>query len=235
MPICEENVNKLVKNFNMYVDVFYKSERDRGFPKSSFYFHKRVIEIIRKNGHEKIFKDNKLFDYFSEILYATLATWGMDRMGKRGPRLANFETFKKSLRDVWPKIEELNLRYSLEKIEENELETVKENLIKLFNSLKNKIMKTEQQLVGISKTLHHLLPDLVPPIDRKYTLNFFYSSQNSTSKDEDKKFGEIFEYFYKICKRIGLSSKNLKREWDTSIPKLIDNAIIGFERGGVEK
>lgn len=103
-------------------------------------------------------------------------------------------------------------------------------------------METDKKLVGVSKTMHHLLPDIVPPIDRKYILNFFYneplrkkSQEIQIKGNEEDIFLEVFNNYCDICKNAGLSESCLKRKWDTSIPKLIDNAIIGFVTEGLNK
>ena len=48
-------------------------------------------------------------------------------------------------------------------------------LSSLFENLE--VIEKGSKLIGNSKTLHHLLLDLIPPIDRKHTLNFFYKEK----------------------------------------------------------
>jgi len=208
----------LIEKFGYYVDTCYEREMD--FPKSSYYFHKRVIECIRSHEYRDLLMDN----YFIELVYATLSTWGLDRMDGAA-RLVDFVDFKNGINNNLPILVELS-RFKLNSISDEEKERIKN---KLSNVYKNMIvMKSRPKLVGISKTLHHLLPDLVPPMDRKYTLKFFYGRTDYNEEVGMLKFLEIFDAFYEICKISHLSEKDLKREWDTSIPKLIDNAIIGY-------
>ncbi|MEM3870956.1 MAG: hypothetical protein QXE05_00100 [Nitrososphaeria archaeon] len=216
-----ERIDSLIKSkevFKEYIKKYYDRKID--FPHSSCYFHKKVLNMIRESEYDRLFND----DLFLEFIYATLSAWGLDRMDG-GARLVEFNDFKKSVLDNLNLLKELSL-IKLNELSDEKKEEVKKRLAILFEKLK--VMETKSKLVGVSKALHHLLPDLVPPIDRKYTLNFFYERKfNPQIKGNEKEiFLEIFDYYHLICKK--LCEKDLEREWDTSIPKLIDNAIIGF-------
>lgn len=160
------------------------------------------------------------------MLYAVLATWGMDNI-RGGPKLVEFQDFKSSIKENSSRIEELE-QFRLCDLDESKKEEVKSKLVILFKNLN--VMETGLRLVGVSKTLHHLLPDLVPPIDKTYTLKFFYGNTEYNKSNEVQKFEEIFDGFYTICRNLNLTDAGLKKgkKWDTSIPKLIDNAIIGY-------
>lgn len=116
--------------------------------------------------------------------------------------------------------------YKINNLNNTEEQEIKDKLSILFDNFE--VMVKKAKLVGVSKALHHLLPDLVPPIDRKYTLHFFYGNTNYSEKDQKEKFLAIFDKFRLISKELDLTEKDLLGQWDTSIPKLIDNAIIGF-------
>ena len=218
----EENIKALTTNrnvFTAYVKKYYDRQKD--FSNSSYYFHRRVIEIIRTSKtHKDLFKDK----IFLEFVYATLSTWGLDRMDGSA-RLVEFNVFRKSVLNNLSFLEKLT-GYKINNLNNTEEQEIKDKLSNLFDNVK--VMVKKAKLVGVSKALHHLLPDLVPPIDRKYTLNFFYGSINYSEKDQKGKFLAIFDKFRLICKELDLTEKDLSGQWDTSIPKLIDNAIIGF-------
>lgn len=72
------------EKFEYYVNSLYGRKMD--FPKSSYHFHKRVLEFIHK--HEEFTNV-----YFLDLVYATLATWGLDRMDGKA-RLVDFEIFR---------------------------------------------------------------------------------------------------------------------------------------------
>ena len=216
----QTNLALLVKSkeiFYSFVEKHYERERD--FPNSAYYFHKRVLEMIRTKDYDALFRDK----LFLEFVYATLAAWGMDRMDGKA-RLVKFDVFEKSILNNLDAVKYLS-KYKLNEMNDEEKEEVKGRLSILFENLK--VMETIE-LVGVSKAMHHLLPDLVPPIDRKHVLEFFYGNTNYNRKNQKEKFLEIFDKVYFMCKELDLKESDLRKEWDTSIPKLIDNAIIGF-------
>ena len=224
----ENNIKRLTKSrskFFYYVYKFYNRKDKNGkpvsFPNSSVYFHKRVLGKIRNSkDYVKLLNDT----VFLEYIYATLSTWGMDRLGG-GPRLVKFDDFRKNIWKHKKLLKELST-YEINKLDEKNIQKVKDRLKDLFHNLV--VMKSPMKLVGISKALHHLLPDLVPPMDGNYTLYFFYGNSNYSESNQEKKFFEMFDKFCFISKKLYLTNKDLKKQWDTSIPKLIDNAIIGF-------
>ena len=218
MALQTKNIQLLTSNFNKYLDDYYSKEL--GFPNTSCYFHMKVISIIRASKYEDLFDKTSFFEY----IYATLATWGMDRLGG-GPRLVKFDEFSNQIVNNKERFIELS-KFKLNEIKDSEQEFIIKKLAILFDNLK--IMLNEKKLVGVSKLIHHLLPDLVPPIDGKYTLSLFYGNNNYNSQNEKEKFLEIFKQFIIICKTLNLTKDDLIRNWDTSIPKLIDNAIVGF-------
>jgi len=102
-------------------------------------------------------------------------------------------------------------------------------LEKLFGNIK--VMKSTSKIVGTSKTLHFLLPRLVMPIDRTYTLNFLYGNNkyDSTLNMEIDTFKEVFGKFRDIAMKLSLSKDDVDNQgWNTTVPKLINNAIIGY-------
>ena len=79
-----------------------------------------------------------------------------------------------------------------------------------------------------TKALHHLLPELVPPIDRTYTIRFFHQNTTMPRGDEDA-FREVYPALVEIAARAGDHLKvNNRSPMNTSRTKIIDNAIIGY-------
>lgn len=215
-----DDLCKSKEEFEKYVDAYY--DRHLDFPRSSQFFHSKVIEMIRTEKLAKLLVN----ELFFERVYATLSTWGMDRMGG-GARLVDFSKFKDNIERNTDLILALD-GFNLWKLDKTTKSEISDKLSKLFSSIR--VMETSINLVGTSKTLHHMLPDLIPPIDREYTLKFVYNVKDVSTANETKKFLEIFDIFHTICTRLNLTNEDLKieRKWDTSVPKLIDNAIIGF-------
>jgi hypothetical protein len=78
--------------------------------------------------------------------------------------------------------------------------------------------------------MHFLLPNLCIPIDRKYTLNFFYNNTYLNSKKEFEIYTQINKLFLKIYNTHDLSVylENGMIIWNTTIPKILDNIVIGY-------
>lgn len=88
--------------------------------------------------------------------------------------------------------------------------------------------RQKAELVVNSKALHHVLPDLVPPIDRAYVLRFFYNRGTLTSPEE-RTFKEIYPFFHRVARAAAPRLPNLLgKHTHTSETKIIDNAIVGF-------
>ena len=111
------------------------------------------------------------------------------------------------------------------KVSEIDLQTAKE-LWSLIQGLK--LSETQSQIVTGTKTLHHLLPRLMPPIDRGYTQPFFRLHNPQFQYNQEDAFENFLRYFVMIARKVNLSGYVDRSLWATSESKLIDNAIIGY-------
>jgi hypothetical protein len=82
-------------------------------------------------------------------------------------------------------------------------------------------------IVAASKTLHHLLPDLVPPMDRTWTGLYFGWSVLAPQYQQAKIFTAAFEALARIGRSVDLNAE-VGPGWRTSRTKVLDNAIIGY-------
>jgi len=211
------NVDDLIKNFATYLAEF---ERDSPFQREGqFEFHQKTITLRNTLGSAIAAINN---EEFLVSLYQTLQTWGI---GHRGSNLANYQEFKNALQS------ETNQIVNLEKlkIDDPQLDIPKlsNDLWQLIDSLE--IVQNRAKLVACSKTLHHLLPDLVVPIDRKYT-GYFFRSNNSDFQENQKKFLLlVIENFASIARATN-PKQYVGQGWNTSQTKVIDNAIVGYVR-----
>jgi hypothetical protein len=149
----------------------------------------------------------------------------------KNTRMTNFENFKESIlknKEKIIKLSKLNLM-------EVNLDEFKEDILEIFNSLKIMSRKDAPKFVANSKIMHFLLPNLIPPMDKGHITYFFYGRVNDKGKkyipsikNEEETFWEVLKKFQEIAQRLKLTKKDLINDWDTSIPKIIDNAIIGF-------
>jgi len=224
--MSEKNIKDLTAEKQKFLE--WAKEIKNKFDGPSSYFYLKTMDKIKENkeNYENLLKDEKFFEY----LYATLACWGMHRMDKN-TRMANFKEFKESILTNKEKIIEL----SDKKLIKDNLESLKKKIIDIFNNLKIMSREKAPKFVANSKVMHFLLPDLIPPMDKGHIVYFFYGKLNSkgkkyipTIKEEEKIFWEILIKFQNIAKTLNLKESDLINNWDTSIPKLIDNAIIGF-------
>ncbi len=208
------------KIFFAFVDECNRSFRSR----DDLLLYREIIDI---HNNIKIEFSKKLCDeLFVSKIHDTLIAWNMNQ---RGARLADKQTIKESISHIIGKLNDLN-NYRLEP--DFEVSGSLENLLKtVFLNLK--IMESKRRIVGVSKAMHFILPNLIMPIDSKYTMDCFfgYNKYDNIPEREFKTFLNIFIRTVKIVKRLNLTNDDVDgKKWNTSVPKLIDNAIIGCSR-----
>jgi len=190
-------------------------------------YYRTIIQTHRKiNNIENILEDQSILTKIRE----TLVKWNMDNQGADLQSIdvisKNILAHKRILKDLY--------EYKLHKINSLTSGDGLEVLKKVKFVFKNlNVMKTKRQIVGVSKTLHFLLPDLILPIDGKYSMNFFYgyNKYSDNINAEYETLNDILIRSHQIVKNLNLSESDVDDEkWKTSIPKLIDNAIIGFSK-----
>lgn len=213
----KERVEQLSRHFAEYLDYFNHSGN---FVGPSVYFHDKTLAIREKYATiEETLESDEFFDY----LYATLTAWGMHRMGPGKTKLRNIEELKHSFCSQVEQIQKFE-GYKITDLQD--APAVGCDLWQIIANLKVSI--AEAQIVANSKALHHLLPSLVPPIDRTYTYNFFYN-RNMLSLPESDAFQEIYLQFHRIAvdNRDQINAY-VGKDWNTSETKTIDNAIVGY-------
>jgi len=91
-------------------------------------------------------------------------------MGPQTAKISDFAQITAALQETAPALQQLwPLRITaLERHESREAAALAWDVIARI-----KVSTSRTQIVAGSKFLHHVLPDLVPPIDRQYTFNFF--------------------------------------------------------------
>lgn len=168
-------------------------------------------------------------------------------MGPRGARMVDFIDFKNSFRsqlenidrvqDYRPALFHADETLRLSDVPAEEVSALSNNLWAIISGIS--IGVGETKIVIGSKAVHHLFPELIPPIDGRYTVRFFYGHQPDLSGVRGETiFREIFPRFHRIAAAcadqidslLGVGSMN------TSFTKIIDNAVVGFgiERLGVK-
>lgn len=239
--MAEKQLNPIIDllefDFSSFkIEDFRKFIHVDNFTGPSLYFHKKAIEMAR---NDLWFLSNRHIEY----IYATLASWGMHRMGSRGAKMPYFEKvgneeenrFKESILIYKKSFLSLRKYKSIVSVSEKDFNNILPELTKICFEIN--ATKSDAKLVSGSKTLAHILPDLVPPIDRQYTLKFMYGNKNHPIGDDEKGkevFKEVMQYMYNLYnqnhKLTELANESINSEFNTSLPKIFDNIVINRVR-----
>jgi hypothetical protein len=92
------------------------------------------------------------------------------------------------------------------------------------------VTESKATLVAGTKTLHHLLPELVPPMDREYTQRFFGWHNPQFQYGQEKCFRSAFGAFAFIAREVNPRQFVGTHAWNTSLTKVLDNALVGLMR-----
>jgi hypothetical protein len=196
--ICQ-TINTKISDINK----FYRQGPD-------LYFYKRVFALRQNTSIEQFLINN----YNIEILYATLVSWDMN---SRGAKMMYYDEFKRCLLDNVDNFK------ALETIESNVIVDRCKLITKLGDIYDNlNLMRSGGRLVSNSKMLHFLFPELLLPMDRSNTLYYFYNH----TQESKSKYLEIMDICIEIMHRPVNWTIHLDKNWNTTIPKMIDNAII---------
>lgn len=220
---ARSNVDQLIATFDESLSTF---EASNAFPGPSLHFHQRAIDVRRSHGAAAAaLADTHLL----ELIYAVLPSWGMHRMGRQAAKVGDFDHFCESIRGQTEQIAAL-WNKDIRLVSEADVEVSTEEVWMIISALR--VSTSRSKLVAGSKTLHHLLPDLVPPIDRQYTFKFF-TGQTQVSYGEQTAFAEWFPLLCEIARSCDEEIEAALERGGfmaTSASKVIDNAIMGFRQ-----
>ncbi len=216
----ERRVAELVSGFGHYVEVY-----DLRVPfarKGQFEMHLATIGRRRRLGTvAKALAD----DLFLNDLYGTLQAWGI---GRRASRLVPLAAFRERLRAC-----EAQFR-SLEQFRLSDPIAGSSHVTEEIRSLIGDIHVVDNRslIVPGTKTLHHLLPDLVPPMDRAWTGAFFRWSAAAPQSGQSATFARTFQAMARVAREVS-PEQYVGPGWRTCSAKIVDNALVGFckERG----
>jgi hypothetical protein len=215
------HVETLIAGFGGYVARFGASGTFSG---PSVYFHQRAIE--RRRLHDNV--DDLLADQqFLEYVYAVLPAWGMHRMGAQRAKVTDYPQLVASLRDAAPGLRQL-WPLDVTDLDPGGVPAISERVWQVIATIRASTSST--QIVAGSKVLHHVLPDLIPPIDRQYTFRFF-TGQKAVYGGDQHAFLTWFPYLAEVGRRCraAIQATTLSGgSMSAGHAKVIDNAIIGF-------
>ncbi len=170
-------------------------------------------------------------DEFYILLYATLDSWGMN---SRGAKLIELDLFIKNIKQNKNLFLELE-KYNLSNIDVDELNQLLDTKIallykntKIINSRQTNLF-VKDPLVVNSKLFHFILPKLFVPMDRKYTMSYFYRTVNTNYM----RFKEVMRFNLKFLTDYNKNNDLLdkfqnKFRYELYPSKLFDNVIIGL-------
>jgi hypothetical protein len=193
------------------------------FKGPSVHFYERTVRMVREASSLRSLTKN---DVFCDYVYATLTAWGMHRMGERvAAKLTEFPVFRATLCSFLDEVEDLR-RTSICELTEQETETVLKRLAVLVAT--TGITASAAPLVANTKTLHFLLPDLMPPIDRRYTCRFFYG-RTQPPGGAAQVFTHVFASLASLARRHAVAVRKATGSYIClGHAKALDNAIVGF-------
>jgi hypothetical protein len=220
---ARQNVDALIADFDNSLSTFESVEVFGG---PSLYFHVRALERRRQaSSAASLLRDERFLEY----VYAVLPSWGMHRMGNQAAKVPNFDEFARSLQACQSDVDTL-WPLDITAIEDAAVRQVGRQLWSIIGRLR--ASTSASRLLSGSKTLHHVLPDLMPPIDREYTFKFF-TGQAMLSGGEQQTFADWWPYLCEIgrsCSSEIRAAVGHPERMATSLSNVIDNAIIGFMR-----
>ncbi len=181
--------------------------------------HRRTIALRREHDTAAGALNDRRF---TESLYETLRSWGI---GTRASVLVPIDRFTVILRQWIPAFEELEG----ETIDSPPLDRAwtEDRIWRLITGVD--IVENKSKLVALSKTIHHILPDLLPPIDRAYTQQFFLWHPIEFQNQQERVFRSMWRHFVTIAAETDPVAF-VGSGWRTSRTKVIDNAIVAYVR-----
>jgi len=215
--IINRRIDELCQDIRKYLDIF---EQECPFTIEQRDHHIRTIKLRYSLGNISTALND---DSFLQSLWEPMRSWS-ERAARN--QLNPFEEFK----DVLLNNRNETMRYENKKIDDKNLQQsatkVAYELWDLIDSVR--VSTAKSPVVSGSKTLHHLLPELIPPIDRTYTGYFFYFEHQDFQNKPKKVFIDIWRGFVQIASKVDLRPYVRQNGWNTSITKVADNAIIGY-------
>jgi len=205
-----QKINRIVNKIRTVISEI--NERYRSGP--DLYFYRRLMMLRGQAPNLSAFLQS---EYNVEILYATLVSWDMN---SRAAKMKYFDEFKESIVSTLNQLQQLEVLFAQQQLQRNE---VLPTLRSVYCNLE--LMKTRNKLVSNSKVLHFLFPTKLIPMDGKNTLQFFYGNTGESAN----KYMEITEVAFDIMAMDDNWQNYLDNVWNTSVPKMIDNAILLIE------
>ncbi len=205
----------LVEKFPTWVSYFKTNGPFRKY--GQFEYHRETIDRRLELGSASAAVTD---EQFQRALYKTLRAWGI---GSRGSRLKPFDEFAAILSRQTQAIAQFETMI----LDDRQLD-IGATINALWTLMSHlPIVQNAALLVPVTKALHHVLPELVVPMDREYTQMFFGWQNPRFQYGQRECFAEAFEAFVQIACAVN-PSQYLNSGWNSSRTKVIDNALVGL-------
>ncbi|MBI3973662.1 MAG: hypothetical protein HY332_20495 [Chloroflexi bacterium] len=212
----QQRVQELCRHFEHYVQLY--DERVPFNRSGQYEWHRRTIERRRRLGSVAAAVNDA---EFTKDLWYTLAAWGMN---VRRARLVPLAELRQGLQANLHRLVALE-RLHLEEQPPARVLALANDVWELIAALP--VTQSQSKIVGATKALHHVLPDLVPPMDRSYTQVFFHWDAVQFQRRQHDVFVDMFSYLANVAGAVR-PSRYVGTGWRTSATKLLDNAIVAY-------
>jgi hypothetical protein len=214
--LVQRRLTVLASRFGRYVDAY---DEQVPFTTQQLRLHRQTIALrAQASGVGEAIDSAD----FLISLRSTLQAWGL---GTRRSRLAAAPAFGDAIRSVREQIEALDGLF----VDDPGLPAdVGERLWRVIEALE--VVDNRAKLVAGTKTLHHLLPDLVVPMDRRWTGMFFQLGSHEWQHPprQHRTLLQAYRDLCEVARRAQPQQYVDGHHWRTSRTKILDNALIGF-------
>jgi hypothetical protein len=215
----EQRLDRLERDFPRYLLAFNAKPPFNG---SQFEHHRRTIEFLRGFASAA---DAVRDEGFAGSLAATLKAWDIG-VERHSQFLVPPREFTEQLRHTSLAVAELeHLRIDGPSMDEERAARRIWLILRDLDIVRYKDRPVKRKVVSGTKALHHLLPDLVFPMDNEYTATFF--EWRDFGVDSEPRFKHAFRRVAAIARAVAPQSY-VGEGWNTSVSKVLDNAIVGF-------
>lgn len=208
-------VPRLIAGFKRYLDAY--TRKPAFIRAGQLEYHLETLALRRQLGSAVAAVSD---EGFVRSLYRTLQAWGIGvRASKLVPEI-EFAARLQAKKEDFAALEAFT-------IDDPGLAPSRmgERLWRIIETLE--IVHNNSKIVPGSKTLHHILPDLVVPIDRAWTQKFFRWHDPEFQYEQAACFAHAFSAFVEIARKVS-PQQYVGGGWNSSRTKVIDNALIGM-------
>jgi hypothetical protein len=180
----------------------------------ALHFYKKLLESQRRVSSLDTFIGDQ---HTLELCYGVLGLWGMDT---RGAEMLDFDSFSEAVRKVHTEF--LALEAALTR--GNDTADAIRCLGTVYDALN--LMRGNCKLISNAKLLHFCFPNHLMPMDGLNTLMFLYGN----TSESKRKYLDITQFANDVRQAVEKRqiswTERLDDGWNSSIPKMVDNAII---------